>query len=120
MGNIDHPDFDIFPLKYGIRNLNFHAGVENKLLHLGIWLASWMVRLGLPLNLPKYSESLLNLSHTLFNWMGSDIGVMHMVISGKNFKGNKYIKKWFLIARKGDGPNVATVPAINLAYKIIK
>ena len=55
MGNIDHPDFDIFPVKYGIKNLNFHAGVENKLLHLGIWLTSWMVRLGLPLNLPKHS-----------------------------------------------------------------
>ena len=27
MGNIDHPDFDIFPKKYGINNLHFHAGV---------------------------------------------------------------------------------------------
>lgn len=51
MGNIDHPDLDIFPKKYGINDVEFHAGVESKLLHLGIWMASWMVRLGLPVNL---------------------------------------------------------------------
>ena len=118
MGNVDHPDFDIFPSKYGIDNINFHAGVESKLLHLGIWLASWMVRFGVPLDLPNNSRRLLNVSHYLFDWMGSDVGVMHMRIKGISLKGEKYEKKWFLIARDGEGPNVATVPAILLAKKI--
>ncbi len=85
---------------------------------MGIWLASWMVRLGLPVDLPKNSGTLLDVSHKLFNWMGSDVGVMHFVIEGINKKGNKLNKTWYLIARDGDGPNVATVPAILLASKI--
>mgnify|MGYP001279779805 FL=1 len=51
MGNVDHPDFDIFSKKYGLTNFHFHAGVESKILHLGIWLSSWLVRLGFPVNL---------------------------------------------------------------------
>lgn len=27
MGNVDHPDLDIFPKKYGIGNIRFSAGV---------------------------------------------------------------------------------------------
>lgn len=90
MGNVDHPDFDIFPSKYGVGDLHFHAGVESKLLHLSIWFASWMVRLGVPLNLPENSGKLLNVSHYLFDWMGSDVGVMHMRIKGNNLKRDKY------------------------------
>lgn len=82
MGNVDHPDFDIFSKKYGLTNFHFHAGVESKLLHLGIWISSWLVRLGVPLNLTEHAGSLLNVSHQLFDWMGSDVGVMHMKIRG--------------------------------------
>lgn len=50
--------------------------------------------------------------------MGSDVGVMHFVIEGINKRGNEFRKSWYLIAKDGDGPNVATVPAILLASKI--
>lgn len=98
MGNVDHPDLDIFPSKYNINNIQFHAGVESKILHLSIWVASWLVRAGIPLNLTKYSSMLLNISHILFNWMGTQTGVMHFVVQGNDRKGNKCKKKWFLIA----------------------
>lgn len=90
------------------------------MLHIGIWITSWLIRAGFPIDLPKHSGNLLNLSHHLFDWMGTDVGVMHMKILGTNLKGNKFEKTWFLIARKGHGPNVAAVPSIFLAEKICK
>lgn len=118
MGNIDHPDLDLFPKKYPLKNLNFHAGVESKLLHLTIWVASWLIRLGVPLNLVNRSGQLLNISHYMFDWMGSDVGVMHMKIRGTRTDGGRLEKIWYLVARDGHGPNVATVPAILLAKRI--
>lgn len=84
MGNCEVPDLDIFPEKYGIKSIHFSAGTENKFLHLGIWMTSWLVRLGVPLNLPEYSSFLLNASHALFDNLGTDAGGMHMTIIGKN------------------------------------
>lgn len=47
--------------------------------------------------------------------MGTDIGVMHMTITGTNKEQKRVEKNWFLIAKNGEGPNVATVPAILLS-----
>jgi len=55
MGNCEVPDFDIFPDQYKIKKILFSAGMESKILHLNIWLASWLIRIGLPLNLVKHA-----------------------------------------------------------------
>lgn len=56
--------------------------MESKILHMGIWLTSWLIRLGVPINLPKYASVLLKISHIGFDWMGSDEGGLHMTIRG--------------------------------------
>lgn len=40
--------------------------------------------MGVPINLPKYSNFLLKMSHTLFDWMGTDAGGMYMKFTGIN------------------------------------
>lgn len=54
-GNCEVPDLDLFPKIYGINNIRFSAGMESKLLHLGIWFTSWLIRLGVPIKLINHA-----------------------------------------------------------------
>ncbi|PIR38117.1 MAG: saccharopine dehydrogenase [Alphaproteobacteria bacterium CG11_big_fil_rev_8_21_14_0_20_39_49] len=118
MANCEIPDLDLLPEKYGIKSIRFSAGMESSLLHLSIWLISWLVRLGLPVNLPKHAEFLWKLSN-IFDPMGTVDGGMHMLIKGKDKDGNKHERNWFIIGKKNEGPNIPTIPAIIIAKKII-
>lgn len=119
MANCDIPDLDLFPSTYGIKNIRFSAGMENSALHLGMWMMSYLVRMGLPLNLPKHARFLLSLSH-IFDLFGTSNGGMHMLIKGTNKKGKPIEIKWFIIAKDNDGPQIPCVPAIILSKKIIQ
>ena len=118
MANCEVPDLDLLPERYGIKSIQFSAGMELTFMHLGIWLMSWCVRLGLPLNLPNRSAWLLKASNW-FDVFGSPDGGMHMVIKGLDKKGNAKTINWFIIAKEGDGPQIPTIPSIVLAKKII-
>src|SRR5262249_44252745 len=73
MANCDIPDLDLLPKNYGIKAIQFSAGLELGFLHLGLWALSWLVRWGLPLDLPRYAEPLLTISNW-FNSLGSADG----------------------------------------------
>jgi hypothetical protein len=118
MANCDIPDLDLLPAHYGIKRIRFSAGMENKLTHVGIWLLSWLVRMGLPLQLPKYAKLLLKASNW-FDRFGSANGGMHVILEGKDRAGASITKQWFIIALDGDGPYIPTIPAIILARKLI-
>jgi hypothetical protein len=45
---------------------------------------------------------------------------MHIKLSGLDKDNKPYTLKWFIIVRKGHGPNVPIIPAIVLTQKIIK
>jgi hypothetical protein len=119
MANCDVPDLDLFPAKYGMRRIQFSAGMEASMLHLGMWLISYCVRAGLPLSLPQHAESLLRLSK-IFDCLGTDNGGMHMLIQGKDPLGKSLEIKWFIIASNGAGPQIPCVPAIVLATKLFR
>jgi len=117
MANCEVPDLDLLPEHYGIKSIRFSAGMELGFMHIGIWLMSWLVRLGLPLNLEKRSAFLLNLSNK-FDIFGSPDGGMHIIMKGKDKNGKPKEIKWFIIAKEGDGPQIPTIPAIILAKKL--
>lgn len=117
MANCDIPDLDLFPAHYGIKQVQFSAGMENPLLHFGIWALSWVVRLGLPLKLPRHAPFLLRASHW-FDRFGSADGGMHMIMRGLDANGVPHERKWFIVALNGDGPQIPCVPAIILARKL--
>ena len=52
--------------------------------------------------------------------MGTDAGGLHMIIKGKDREGKPYLRKWYIIVKDGDGPNVPTIPAIILARKLYR
>lgn len=117
MGNCDIPDLDLFPQKYHLKSMQFSAGMESSSLHFGIWMLSWLVRMGLPVKLESYAQSLLTLSH-YFDQFGTANGGMHVLIKGKNKLGHLHTREWFLIAKEGDGPQVPCAAAIILAKRI--
>lgn len=119
MANCDIPDLDLLPERYGIRQIRFSAGLELTVLHLGLWGLSWLVRLGLPLNLPALAGPLLAASNW-FNRFGSGDGGMHVIIAGKDRDGRPHRRAWFIVAEDGSGPHIPSVPAIVLAERICR
>lgn len=117
VANCDIPDLDLLPARYGIRRIQFSAGMENVTVHFGIWTLGWLVRLGLPLDLPRHAALLLRISHW-FDRFGSADGGMHMIICGTDAHGKSHECRWFIVARNGDGPQIPCVPAIVLARKL--
>jgi len=117
LSNCDIPDLDLLPPVYGFRSIRFGAGLELGFMHLGLWGLSWLVRLGLPLHLPSLAKPLLNVSDW-FNFMGSDIGGMHVTITGIDQAGAPLARSWFIVAKSGDGPQIPCVPAILLAKRL--
>lgn len=119
MSNCNIPDLGLFPEYYPeIRSIQFQAGLEVSILHLGLWLLSWLPRIGLINNLDQFSQQLTNLSEYFIN-CGSDAGGMFMeleLISETN--PTKHIE-WQLIAENGVGPNVPTFSAELVINKII-
>ena len=117
MGNCEVPDLDLLPEFYPVEQLHFSAGMESKLLHLGIWLCSWLVRFGVPLKLAKNAGFWMKMSR-LFDRLGSDDGGMHVIAKGKNKQGESIERRWFIVAKGGDGPYIPTIPAVLLADKL--
>ena len=117
MANCEIPDLDLLPPRYGLKHIQFSAGMELGLLHLGLWGLSGLVRAGLPLRLERHAGLLLKLSN-LFNHFGSADGGMHMIMQGLDHHAHPLTRKWFIIARNGHGPEIPTVPAIILAKKL--
>ena len=119
MAHCDIPDLDLLPRYYGLKFIQFSAGIESTFLHLSIWTMSWLIRLGLPINLANYAKALLKLSR-LFDYFGTSDGGMHMIITGEDKSGNQKTIKWFIVAKNGHGPHIPTIPAIILAKKLVQ
>lgn len=119
MANCDVPDLELLPGFFPIKSIRFSAGIESSMLHLGLWFLSWLVRLKFPIKLANHAEALLKFSH-YFDSFGTDVGGMHMLISGTDHKGNHKDIKWFMIAKSGDGPYIPAIPAILLAKRILQ
>jgi len=118
MGNCEAADLDLLPDYFNIEKMQFSAGMESKLLHRGIWLSSWLVRLGLPLNLDKHAGFWLKVSRW-FDVLGSVDGGMHVAIKAVNTYNQAIQKTWYIVAKDNHGPQIPCVPAIIMAEKIL-
>lgn len=117
-GYCDVPDLELFPERYPeLRDLEFVAGHEVKLLHIGTWLLSWIVRLGFVQSLSRYAGTLLKLSF-LLDPLGSDKSGFHMFLRGIDHGGHPAEIRIFMVARQVHGPNIPCFPAIILARRM--
>jgi hypothetical protein len=117
-GYCDIPDLEIFPERYPeLRDIEFVAGHEVKLLHLGTWLLSWLARFHIVKSWAAYARQLLHLSF-LFDSLGSDKSGFHMFLDGRDPNGTAMRVTVFMIARQAHGPNIPCIPAAFLAKRI--
>jgi len=117
-GYCDIPDLDLFPARYkDLKDMRFCAGHEISLLHFGTWLLSWGVRLQVLPSLDRWSEKLLKTSF-LFDRLGSARSGFHMYIEGIGHDGTKLLRRHWIIARQGHGPNIPCLPVIILAKRM--
>ncbi|MBW8881205.1 MAG: saccharopine dehydrogenase NADP-binding domain-containing protein [Asticcacaulis sp.] len=111
------PDMDLLPERYGLKSLSFRAGVELGFMQWALWLLSWPVRWGWPLDLKRFAPIFLEASRW-FDALGSDVGGMHVVLRGQGTDSRPLEKTWYIVAEKGDGPNIPCIPAIVLARRL--
>jgi uncharacterized protein YbjT (DUF2867 family) len=115
----DAPDSLLFPERYdGLRTVRFRAGVELGVLHLGLWVLSWLPALGLIGSLEPFAGP-CRAASTLLLPLGSDRGGMVVELRGTApGAAVGLMRRWTLIAEAGDGPWVPAVPAVILARRL--
>lgn len=118
LGYCDIPDLALFPEIYpGLRTLQFRAGTELSILHLGLWLLSWPVRWRLSENLDPLASPLLRLAKAL-DFFGTSNSGFYMKMQGTDANNKPLTLIYELTARQGHGLNIPATPAILLAKKL--
>ncbi|MEJ2682461.1 MAG: saccharopine dehydrogenase NADP-binding domain-containing protein [Gammaproteobacteria bacterium] len=118
LGNCNVPDLELFPQMYPeLKTIRFYAGLELPVIHVTLWVLSWLVRIGLVRSLESSAPLLLRLSF-LFDWFGSANSGFHMDLTGKDEDGENKTVRFELTARSGDGPFIPCMPAILLTKKL--
>lgn len=108
------PDLDLLPARYpSARKALFRAGLELSFLHLGLWMLTVPVRLGLIHSLQPQARILQTMA-SWFETFGTDRGGMSVEASGKDRDGCSIRAVWSLVAEAGDGPNIPVLPALAL------
>ena len=127
---VDVPDLELLPKhiasvtnssRYPI--IEFRAGLENPMMHLGLWSISFLAREGLIKNLAKRAKFLKALSETkpFYEWIGSDTAGMFIKLEGWSEPRQKNIKViWRLYAGSGEGVQIPATAAVLLTEKFIE
>lgn len=115
---IGAPDLRLFPDRYGARSVLFRAGLELPLLHHGLGLLAWLVRLRLLSSLEGLARPLRRMAQALEGF-GTDRGGMEVRVLGIDGAGKAVRRRWTLIAEAGDGPQVPTLAARVLCRKLL-
>jgi hypothetical protein len=111
----DVPDHDLAPAMLpGRPAVTFRAGTELGFQVTALWLLSWPVRWGWIGSLRRFARWLHPLQR-LTAWAGSDRSAMAVTV-----KAPGVVRRWTLIAERGDGPEIPTLAAFLLAEKILR
>jgi hypothetical protein len=86
---------------------------------LGLWLASWLVRVGIISSLKSWVPGLHRTATSLASF-GSKCSAMHVTVRGIDLNGEPAVRNWFLLADQDHGPFIPCFPAIALARKMLR
>lgn len=110
----DLPEPALFARRFGIRDTSAGAGLELSVLHLGLWLLAWLVRLGAMRTLLPLAPLLMTIADRLRRF-GTDRGGLRIDLAG-----SFGARSWCLLAEAGDGPFVPAIPAAALIHKLAR
>lgn len=108
----DLPEPALFARRFGIRDTFAGAGLEVSIFHVGLWLLSWPVRLGLMRTLTPIAPLLSAIANRL-RFLGTDRGGLRLEAKAASQR-----RTWNLIAEGGDGPFIPVTPAAALVRKL--
>jgi hypothetical protein len=116
----DAPDLVLLPHLYpSLKTVEFYAGLELSLLHVGLWLLSLPVRAGWLNSLAPLGKPLRWIADRL-HALGSDRGGMLVDVTGTNAAGARIAYRWRLIAEQGQGPFIPAAPAVALVRRLAR
>lgn len=114
----DVPDLGLLPGYIdGVETVTFHAALEGKWEQLALWSMGWLTRVGIIRNWVKFVPVFRRISNRLLG-LGSDVGGMHIRMSGKSIEMVPISITWNLTARQNHGPEIPCSPALILARKL--
>ncbi len=110
----DVPDLALLPgIVPGAPAIAFRAGSDRPHHILGLWLASWLVRLSVVKSLTGLGGIFVKLQRATL-WQGSQRSAMAVILNG--WRGSDRIeRRWTLIAENASGPEIPTLAAALLA-----
>ncbi|HWA51325.1 MAG TPA: DUF4166 domain-containing protein, partial [Dongiaceae bacterium] len=116
----DAPDLVLLPQRFpSLQQVEFHAGVELAILHLGLWALSWLVRLRWVRSLEPLARPLRWMAQRFHKW-GSDRGGMLVEVDGAGSDGIAISRRWDLIAEDGCGPTIPATAAAALVARLAR
>lgn len=111
----DTPDLDQLVTRHNPRvEASFYASLELSVMHLGLMLLGWLVRLGLIKSLSPFAAPL----NWIAGWLepfGNDRGGMTVEASGHGPDHLPRRALWWLAAKGDNGPNVPILGALGIA-----
>lgn len=117
-GACDVPDLGLLPSYVGgVSTVTFHAALEAKWEQVALWLMGWITRAGIVKEWGRWVPTFRRVSNRLIH-LGSDVGGMHIRLSGESNDGESTTLTWNLVARQNHGPEIPCTPALILARKL--
>lgn len=114
----DVPDLVLLPLRYpGRPRVRFGAGLELRWMHRGMNAMAWVARHGIVADWGRFAVPLKRVAD-LFLHQGSDVGAMHVQVTGTDAQGRSVQRRWRLLARAGHGPSVPVLAAAALVRRL--
>lgn len=113
LANVDLPDMDIFPSRYGAETVRFQAGAGLKMGTFANFCAASLARLGFVENASVYADALHKIGQR-FEWVGDKKSLMFIHISGTGLDGQPYQHCWEIEACDDKGPTIPSSGAVAL------
>jgi hypothetical protein len=107
---IDAPELQIVPTLFpGLKSVWVGAGMAPAILHRGLSLCAFLVRIGMLPTLLPFAGFMHAARHRL-SW-GADRGGMFVAVSGLGANGDAVEREWHAIAEGDDGPFIPAMAA---------
>ncbi|MDQ0122942.1 hypothetical protein J2W17_001889 [Pseudomonas lini] len=119
LANVDVPDMDIFPSRYGARTLSFKAGPGLKLGGVANWLLAEALRIGLVRD-PAVWAARLHRWGTWFEHFGDGKSAMYIDVKGLGSDGKPLSMTAQLTANNDKGPEIPSCAAVALMSKVVQ
>jgi saccharopine dehydrogenase-like NADP-dependent oxidoreductase len=119
MGACDVPDLELLPAYVeGLRTATFHVALEAKWEQIALWSMGWLTRAGIVRQWDAFVPAFQRMSERLIR-LGTDVGGMHIAMTGTSVEGRPKSITWNLVARQNHGPEIPCSPALILARKLV-